>query len=407
MTTHHPPIFRPPQLHLGDEESNRRVTWMELFYDLIYVATLVQLGNYLSDNTNIVGFLTVAALFVPVWWSWVGTTFYANRFDSDDVMHRLLVFAQIACVYLMAIWLGDGLGENTARFALAYAASRLVLVVMYFRAAATISQARPLARRYGTGFAIAAAIWAASALIPAPWRFGVWVIAFLIDFGTPLSSIRLQVALPPSAGHLPERFGLFTIIVLGEGFLKVVGGMAGHVLTIPEILLDIPGLLIAGSLWWIYFDNIAEVRFYVRRVWAQVWLYSHLPLHFALMALGVGIYKLVTNNEPTSLPDNYRWLICGSAALALLMIGIIERSVHEGWTNTARNEFALRLIGAGIILLLAIFGGAMSATLVMGLLGATGVMQVAVDLIWRWRHLEAGHTAPAVNEAKPTSTPVE
>jgi low temperature requirement protein LtrA len=377
----HAAIFRPPQLHTGEEGHQRRVTWMELFYDLVYVATLVQLGNFLSDNVTPAGFGIFALLFVPVWWSWIGTTFYANRFDSDDFIHRLLVFAQIACVYLMAISLAEGLGENTARFALAYAANRAILVVMYFRAARHIPQARALATRYGMGFAIAAAIWAASALFPAPVRYVVWGIAFLVDFGTPIVSIPLQRMLPPAASHLPERFGLFTIIVLGEGFLKVINGMAGEVLTIPQILLDVPGLIISGALWWIYFDNVAESRVVFSRLKAQVWLYAHLPLHLALTALGVGIYKLVTSGDSSTLYDEYRWLICSSAALALLMIGIIEWAL----TTETHNTLILRAGGAAVALILAIIGTETTGTAIMIGLGLIGVAQVGVDLYGRAR----------------------
>lgn len=381
--TEHKAVLRPPQLHSGDEGHQRRVTWMELFYDLIYVATLVQLGNYLSHDTTLHGFGVVALLFIPVWWSWVGTTFYDNRFDSDDLVHRILVFVQISFVYLMAINLSEGLGENTARFAFAYAANRAVLVVMYFRAARHIPVAHDLATRYMTGFAIAAALWAFSAFVPAPFRYAVWVIALLVDFGTPLTSIPYQQQLPPSAGHLPERFGLFTIIVLGEGFLKVTGGMSGEVLTVPLFLLDIPGLIIAGALWWIYFDNVAETTFRFSRFKTQVWLYSHLPLQFALMVLGVGIYKLVTAGDVKVLNDEYRWLICGGVALSLLMIGLIEWSIAPQWTSKVRNELLLRLTGAAAALLLALFGGTMTATVVMLLLGAIGVAEVLVDLYWR------------------------
>ncbi|MDX1991606.1 MAG: low temperature requirement protein A [bacterium] len=392
----HPPVFRAPQLHVGDGETNRRVTWMELFFDLVYVATLVQLGNYLSDNTSLQGFLAFAFLFIPVWWSWIGTTFYANRFDSDDTLHRVLVFAQIAAVYNMAVNLEGGLGENTARFALAYAFGRFILVLMYFRAANSIPQARALATRYGLGFLIAGIIWATSAFVPAPARYIVWVIALAVDFGTPLVNIRLQLMLPPSAGHLPERFGLFTIIVLGEGFLKVVGGMSGVVLTIPEILLDVPGLVIAGALWWIYFDNVAETRFRINRFRAQVWLYTHLPLHLSLTALGVGIYKLVTQEDAEGLPENYRWLICGSVALAFLTIGIIEWTISREWNRQVQSELVLRVIGAAVALLLAIFGGLLAPTVVMWLLGLNGVLQVAVDLLWRYQRQQAGeHVEPA------------
>ncbi|MCU0497997.1 MAG: low temperature requirement protein A [Anaerolineae bacterium] len=380
---HHPPVYQPPQLHIGERESQRKVTWTELFYDLVFVATLVQLGNFLSDQVNLTGFFTFVLLFVPVWWAWIGTTFYANRFDSDDVIHRLLVFGQIFCVSLMAIHINPEIPDNTARFALAYAAQRAILVAMYLRAGQHILGARVLIDRYVRGFGLAALMWAISALFPEPIRYGIWLIAFLIDVGTPLTSIPQQLQLPPSPNHLPERFALFTIIVLGEGFLKVIGGVAGQTLTISDILLDMPGLIIPGVIWWIYFDNVAETAFQINRFRAQVWLYTHFPLHLSITALGVGIYKLVTTDVSQTLPDNYRWLICGTAALSILAIGVIEWAIAKQWDKRVRNELVLRVGGAIAIGWLAIFGGGFNATLLMILLGLIGAVIVGMDLYWR------------------------
>src|SRR5215212_7298989 len=155
---------------------HRKVSWLELFYDLVFVATIVQLGNKLSEDVSEIGFLGFALLFVPIWWVWMGTTFYANRFAADDLVHHLLVFAQIFIVSALAIHVFDGLGETSAGFALAYAAARGILVIMYLRTARYVPEARALARRYGIGFAVAALIWLVSAFVPPPFRFGLWVV---------------------------------------------------------------------------------------------------------------------------------------------------------------------------------------------------------------------------------------
>jgi low temperature requirement protein LtrA len=83
-------------------------------------------------------------LFIPVWWAWIGTTFYANRFDSDDVGHRLLTGLQMLAIAALAINVHNGLSESSAGFALAYAAGRILLVIEYLRAANSIPVARPL-----------------------------------------------------------------------------------------------------------------------------------------------------------------------------------------------------------------------------------------------------------------------
>ena len=74
------------------------------------------MGNKLSEDVSATGFLGFVLLFVPIWWVWMGTTFYANRFAADDLTHHLLIFAQIFVVSALAIHVFDGLGETSAGF---------------------------------------------------------------------------------------------------------------------------------------------------------------------------------------------------------------------------------------------------------------------------------------------------
>ena len=372
---------RTPHLNT---DVHRKVTWLELFYDLVYVATVVQLGNKLSEEVSDVGFLGFVLLFVPIWWVWMGTTFYANRFAADDLPHHLLVFAQIFVVSALAIHVFDGLGETSAGFALAYAAARGILVLMYLRAAHYVEVARPLARRYATGFAVAAVIWLVSAFVPTPLRFALWGVGLLVDFYTPLSpgSVKLQKQLPPSPHHLPERLGLFTIIVFGESFIKVIGGFSGHEIEFERLIVALLGLILVGSLWWLYFQNVAERAVNWARG-AQIWLYTHLPLQLGLVALAVGVYKLVTIHEE-GLPDKYRLLISGSVAIALISIAVIEWfTVKDEHERQGRPEFYLRIAGAVAVLLIGLFGGGLDEMVVMLLLALVCLVQVGFDLIRR------------------------
>ena len=378
---------RAPHLNT---DMHRKVSWLELFYDLVYVATVVQLGNKLSEDVSVEGFLGFALLFVPIWWVWIGMTFYANRFACDDLVHHVLVFAQIFIVSALAIHVFDGLGETSAGFALAYAAARAILVILYLRAARYIEVARPLAIRYAMGFSIAALIWLISAFVPTPLRFVLWGIGLLVDFWTPLSpgSLRLQKQLPPSPHHLPERMGLFTIIVFGESFIKVIGGFSGHEIEFQRVIVALLGLVLVGSLWWVYFENVAERSVNWGRG-AQVWLYTHLPLQLGLVALAVGIYKLVTLHEE-GLPDEYRLLICVTVALALVALCVIELFAVKGAEERqGRPELSLRIAGALAALVIGLAGGGLNELLVMLLLALICFAQVIFDLIRR-----AGIDAP-------------
>ena len=113
---HDAPVSKAPRL--VTESAHRKVGWLELFYDLVYVASIVQLGNKLSEDVSTNGFIAFVLLFIPIWWVWMGTTFYANRFDADDLSHRFLIFGQIIVVSALAISVYDGLGETAVGFSL-------------------------------------------------------------------------------------------------------------------------------------------------------------------------------------------------------------------------------------------------------------------------------------------------
>ena len=135
----------------------------------------------------------------------------------------------------MAVSVPDGLGKNSIWFALSYAVTRTILVIEYLRTRRHVPEVHQLTTRHSIGFSIAAGIWLASAFVPPPIRFIFWIIGLGVDIGTPLLFTRqLSVQFAPHVQHLPERFGSFTIIVLGISILGVVNGIA---LTIGLYLL--------------------------------------------------------------------------------------------------------------------------------------------------------------------------
>ena len=113
--------------------TNRRATWLELFYDLVFVVVIFQLAHNLEEDFSLYGFLGFLALFVPVWWSWIGAVFYATRFDTDDLGHRILILLQMVGAAALAVNVPDGLGDDSAGFALSYAAIHIILVLEYVR----------------------------------------------------------------------------------------------------------------------------------------------------------------------------------------------------------------------------------------------------------------------------------
>lgn len=361
----------------------QKVGWLELFYDLVYVATVIALGDKLSNDISWEGVGSFAALFIPIWWTWTGMAFYITRFNVDDVGQRLLVFVQMFAISVLAINVSDGLGDTSQAFALAYVGARIMLILMYLRVGQQRPQARRLTTRYATGFSLAASIWLVSVIVPEPARFVFWIVGMSVDFGTPLlpSTRRIQAEIPPDTHHLPERFGLFTIIVLGEAFIKVITSASGHDLHAANALYGALALVVAAALWWIYFDNAKGSVVRRTRFAGQVWVYTHLPLVASITAFGVASKKVVLLEPDHALKDEYRLLLTGAVFAALLAIAILDLTSTERSSDLARSWVAFaRMVSAVVILIAGLAGDSLSAGVLMGIVAAACGVQIVIDI---------------------------
>jgi len=179
-----------------------------------------------------------------------------------------------------------------------YAGMRIVLVLQYLRAR-RVQDTRELTTRYALGFGTAAVLWMISALLDVPERYGVWAAALLVDFVTPWLAARHSARFPPDATHFP-RFGLFTIILLGEFVAAVMRGIESQEYwSFPAAATAFSGMAFAFVLRWWYFDvgQCAAARHIRSRrqvVLFELWHYAHLPLFLGIGAAGVGFEHLIS-----------------------------------------------------------------------------------------------------------------
>jgi low temperature requirement protein LtrA len=288
---------------MSKAEKERRATWLELFYDLVFAASVAELGISLYTNyTTLASFLGTVSLFFPVCWTWIDVTFYGARFETDDLIHRVLILLQMAGAAALALNIHGALGETSFNFAISYAAIRTSLVIEYIRAGHKIPTARQFTSRYAQGFSISTILWLISAFIPTPERFMLWTLALAIDVTTTILIGRNHMQLAPNISYLPERMGLFTLIVLGETIFGLISSLTGHKWDIESTISMGAGLSIAFSLWWLYFDKIdgsvirifheeGEIGIYL------TWLYAHFPLVIGLCATSAGIRHLVSADQ--------------------------------------------------------------------------------------------------------------
>jgi low temperature requirement protein LtrA len=379
-------LRQPPKLHTElyqDEHDERKISWLELFYDLVYVATLIQLGDALSSDVSIGGFLRFVALFVPIWWSWTGITFYSNRFVADDLVHRVLIFTQILAIAALGFSVKGAFGDLYVQFTLSYVAVRFILVLLYLRAASSVPQAAELARRYAIGFAIAAFVWLIAAFVPSPYYLLFWLFGMLVDFAVPLGkrSRALSALLRIDVPHMIERYGIFVIIVLGESFVKVVSGLSGTQIDVGLVVFGLLAMTVVSGLWWLYFDDISGVSLQPYVASAYIWIYSHLPIAIGITAFGVAASKLILSIGSEPVADKYRWLTATALVFYLLFVALVDWVTVSQSGRSNRTRSIVRLAAALLVVLFTgMTGGATSIQYTAGI-AVIFAGQIGIDLL--------------------------
>lgn len=356
-------LIQSPRLWPAHPQKDRRVTWMELFFDLIFAAAVAQVGAALNEDYSWPGLLRYSFLFVLIWSAWSGHTLYSTRFDTDDLLQRLLTLLQCFIAAVMAANSQDALNSrSSAGFGAAYAGMRMVLVLQYLRAR-KIRDTRVLTTRYAFGFGLAAVLWIISAVLPVPARYWIWGVAFAVDFSTPWWAFKHSAKFPPDATHFPERFGLFTIILLGEFVAAVMRGIESQEYwSVAAASTAFASMAFAFAVMWWYFDGArssAERHIRNRReaILFHIWNYAHLPLFLSIGIAGVGFERLISDQGRKMLDSLGASILC--LAVAVLMFALATLGItflESGRCKRGSLNYLWPHYLLGLVVLAPIFG---------------------------------------------------
>ncbi len=361
---HNVRIWWQPPRSVRDRPAHRQVSFLELFYDLVYVVLVSELTHGLAEHVSLLGVAQFAFLFVIVWWAWLNGTMYHELHGNDDIRSRVFTFLQMFCVAAMAIFAHAAFGSTATGFALSYAAFQLILLYLWSRTGVYDPAHRAPSRPYVVAFCITTLLFAASALIASAARFYLWYVAIGVSIMLPLISLllgrndparRAQSALtftPTSA--VVERLDLLTIIVLGEVIVAVVHGVAGHQQLSVEVgLIGLLGMVIAIGLWWLYFDfvSLRLPRPGIR--WMLLWMYTHLPITAGIAVAGAAVLNVIEGAD-TFVAAEVRWLLVGAITTVLLGLVILIQTLRSAphFRPAYRKGQAAMLAAALLILAL-------------------------------------------------------
>lgn len=310
-------------------QEGRKASWFELFFDLVFVTAVAAITGRLVGHYDPAGAAGFAFLLLILWWLWLGQTFHASRFDRDRPDQWATGFAQMIAVIFIAYGSGDAFGTRIWAFATGVAAFKLLLALSYLR------EMRPglerLCRLYAVIYGVQAGLFLGSLALGGKAVVLLWAAALALDIASPFIVARETHRAPPHPEHLPERFGLFTIILLGETAAAAIHaldhGDALHADTTAVALIG-AGL---GFLFWIgYFRRAGghaerHVRDAASGRALRLWAYGHIPLYLGIGGIGAGtVYLAHHMNAGGAAP----WLYAGSVAAGMLGITLVSAARH-------------------------------------------------------------------------------
>ncbi|MFF3562669.1 low temperature requirement protein A [Streptomyces sp. NPDC002574] len=282
-------------------EAHRVATPLELLFDLCFVVAVAQAGGRLvhsvAEGHPVHGIAGYCFVFFAIWWAWVNFAWFASAYDCDDVLYRAATFVQIAGVLVLAAGVPRAFDSRDFGVVVAgYIIMRVALTLQWLRAARSATgAARTAALRYAAGLVVVQCGWLLWLLLPqSMWAWG-YALLIVADLSVPMFAEHAQRT-NWHAHHIAERYGLFTIIVLGETVAAATVAVqssfdesAG-----PAELLPVAagGLLIVFAAYWIYFAVPAHEHL-TTRVRAFLWGYGHYFVFGSAAAIGAGLEVVV------------------------------------------------------------------------------------------------------------------
>jgi len=371
----------PVSVYADTDGGLRHASWLELFLDLVFVVAVAELGAMLHEDLTLAGLVEFVALFAIVWWIWLSLSYFADVFDTEDPVSVAMIVASMFGLIFLSGTVGGAFHGGSLAFAVAVLLLRGYLTVAHVRARHLRRQVDAGERRflkYWIGLEIfVTGVWALSLFVPEPGRYGLWLASLVISVaGITTIYLNFRRVLGPEASHCSERFGLFTILVLGETVLAVALGTSVAAVTPGAVLVSALAFAVVVMVWWFYFYRYDE-RIYGRLLYVQnehwkrlrprgiTYVYAHVLVHAGIVVTGVGIaVTLESAFSGHALPPGGRLTLTLGLAAFLAGTGLAQ------WMTLPEMDGrvgAARLSLVGFCVLLAVGGGTLSPTLLLAI----------------------------------------
>jgi low temperature requirement protein LtrA len=378
-----------PAVRRSQDGGAYRASFLELFYDLVFVFAVTQVSHYLLDHLTWSGAGEATLILLVVWWSWQFTTWATNELDPDVLAVRLLMMALMLGSLLMAIAIPEAFGDKGLLFAAAYVAIQIGRTAfLAFAAGDPGSLERRRAENILVWFCVSGVFWIAGGVAEGDARIVLWLVALAIDYGGPLVTypvprvrgITMQ-SWTLGTEHFTERFGLFVIIALGETIV-ITGATTAELEVIDTATIAALTLAFLGtaSFWWLYFASIQgrseEALARTRestRVARDLYAYGHALLVAGIIVAAVGD-ELVIQHPRDELPTEELLPLVAGPALYLLAQAFFRFRITGQLS-------ARRLGGVAALVVVGLAAGGLPALAVAGLVVGVLIALCVADYI--------------------------
>ena len=342
----------------SERKNERKIGWLELFYDLVYVAVIAQFTHRLSTHPTWATAGYSFLLFSLVFWSWVNGSQYYDLHGNDGIRTRFLTFWQMLAIAAVAITIPDAFDGRHQGFAITFAIVQLLITYLWWSVGLYDPGHRVFNIFYTVNYSIAFVLLLASIVVSAEIATIIWILVLLLNLTPPLIGAKTIVGKLKEKGQeftasstIVERFGLFTIIVLAESILGTVAGIAEVQNKEPLVWIAfILSIFISFLLWSIYFDLTSDEA---KRGYGymQLLIFFHFPLLASLGMVGACIKALLAHME-AGLDPVVQWMLCVSLATILFMIVGLTAIMESAEIDRAYIQPTARLlIVIGLIIL--------------------------------------------------------
>lgn len=384
--------------------AERRVTALELFFDLVFVFSLTQVTALMAADPTWLGLLRGMAVLTVLWWAWVDYVWIGTTTDAEDGVARIVMLAAMGAMFLTALAAPGAFGQlddvaggsrdQALLFGLTYFAVRVAHVVLFRVIGRDKPDVGAAVARLAPGLLLGSALILVAAFLPPGWPRGLlWALAIAVDVGAPLVAGTKGWELSPH--HFAERHGLVVIIALGESLVALGVGVSDQLYDIRTMIAVLVGFASVACLWWLYFDvvaiaaerRLASVDIEQRNNLARdSFNYFHLPMVAGIVLLALGLKKSFVDID-AELKLVASFALFGGVALYLL--GHLPfRKRNMGSWNVQRAVVMLLLLACVPLGVMA--PAWVSLVTLMSVLLALVTYETLAFAPWR-RHLRAAH----------------